>query len=92
MKLVGAKWSFIRRPFLSNGAMLGIFSAVIADGILYSGFVWLQKYEPEIHLVVNREILIIVGASVLVFGLIITTFCTLVSLQTFAHQLVDVQP
>ncbi|MBQ9362065.1 MAG: permease-like cell division protein FtsX [Bacteroidaceae bacterium] len=83
MKLVGAKWSFIRRPFLANGAMLGIISAVIADGILYSGFIWLQKYEPEIHLVVNKEILVIVGVSVLVFGLIITTLCTLVSLQKY---------
>lgn len=83
MKLVGAKWSFIRRPFLANGATLGIFSGVIADGILYSGFIWLQKYEPEINLVVNKETLIIVGGSVLIFGLIITTLCTLVSLQKY---------
>ena len=83
MKLVGAKWSFIRRPFLANGATLGIFSGVIADGILYSGFIWLQKYEPEINLVVNKETLIIVGCSVLIFGLIITTLCTLVSLQKY---------
>lgn len=83
MKLVGAKWSFIRRPFLANGATLGIFSGIVADGILYSGFVWLQKYEPEINLVVGKDVLMIVGGAVLVFGLIITTLCTLVSLQKY---------
>ncbi|MBQ9640704.1 MAG: permease-like cell division protein FtsX [Bacteroidaceae bacterium] len=83
MKLVGAKWSFIRRPFLANGATLGIISGIIADGLLYAGFLWLQKYEPDINLIVNPQIIFIVGSSVLIFGLIITTLCTLVSLQKY---------
>ena len=83
MKLVGAKWSFIRRPFLLNGALLGVASGVLADGLLYGGYAWLLSYEPEIHHVVNYDVLLIVGFSVLVFGLLITTLCTFVSLQKY---------
>ena len=83
MKLVGAKWSFIRRPFLANGFTLGVISAVIADALLYAGYVWAQKYEQDLNLVVNDEVLIIVGASVLVFGLLITFLCTFISVQKY---------
>ena len=83
MKLVGAKWSFIRRPFLLNGAILGIVSATAADLLLYGGYTWLMSYEPEIRLVVGHEVLTVVGLSVLVFGLLITTLCTFVSLQKY---------
>ena len=83
MKLVGAKWSFIRRPFLANGFTLGIISAIIADALLYAGYVWAQKYEHDLNLVVNDEVLIIVGASVLVFGLLITFLCTYISVQKY---------
>ncbi len=83
MKLVGAKWNFIRRPFMVNGATLGLLSAAVADALLYAGYVWLEKYEPEISLVVDQKVLITVGCSVLVAGLLITTLCTFVSLQKY---------
>lgn len=37
MKLVGASWGFIRRPFLKQGVVLGLTSAVIADAVLFLG-------------------------------------------------------
>jgi cell division transport system permease protein len=83
MKLVGAKWSFIRRPFLANGVTLGVVSAIIADALLYAGYTSALKYEQDLQLVVNQEVLIIVGSSVLVFGLLITFICTFVSLQKY---------
>lgn len=83
MKLVGAKWSFIRRPFLANGVALGIVSAIVADALLYAGYLWVQRYEQDLSLVVDNKVLIIVGASVFVFGLLITFVCTFVSLQKY---------
>ena len=83
MKLVGAKWSFIRRPFMLSGATLGLLSAVVADALLYAGYVWLKEYEPEISLVVDQRVVIVVGCSVLVAGLLITVLCTFVSLQKY---------
>ena len=37
MKLVGANWSFIRRPFLTQSFTLGVTSAIIAD-VLIAGY------------------------------------------------------
>ena len=83
MKLVGAKWSFIRRPFMLSGATLGLLSAAVADALLYAGYVWLKEYEPEISLVVDERVVVAVGCSVLVAGLLITVLCTFVSLQKY---------
>lgn len=83
MKLVGASWSFIRRPFLKSAFILGIVAALAADGLLYLGYHWLQKFEPELHTVVNLEVLLIVGGSVLLFGLLITFLCTYGSLGRY---------
>ena len=34
MKLVGASWDFIRRPFLRKAMLVGVVSALLADGFL----------------------------------------------------------
>lgn len=83
MKLVGASWGFIRRPFLKRALVLGVVSAIAADGLLYLGYHWLQKFEPELNKIVNLEALLIVGGSVLVFGLLITLLCTYGSLSRY---------
>lgn len=83
MKLVGARWSFIRRPFLLKALVLGVVSAVLADAILYGGIQWFHHIEPDLYLVLNLDTMLITGASVFVFGLFISVFCTLVSLQRY---------
>lgn len=83
MKLVGARWSFIRRPFLMKGLVLGAMSAVCADAILYGAIQWFQRIEPDLHLVLNIDTMLITGAAVFIFGLVISVFCTLVSLQKY---------
>lgn len=83
MKLVGASWGFIRRPFLNQGLLLGVLSAIIADAIIIGFVYWARSFEPEINTVVNMEVMIIVGISVLVFGLLITFLCTYFSLSKY---------
>ena len=45
MKLVGASWSFIRRPFLRRNFWIGVLSAVLADAVLWGAAYWLVSYD-----------------------------------------------
>lgn len=83
MKLVGASWAFIRRPFINQSFLLGILSALFADAVILGGVYWLSTYEPEINLVIDWKVMAIVGASVLLFGLLITYLCTYFSLSKY---------
>lgn len=74
MKLVGASWSFIRRPFLWRNFWIGVLAAVIADGVLWAAAYWLVVYEPDLISVITPNVMLLVSVSVLVFGVCITWF------------------
>ena len=76
MKLVGAKWSFIRRPFIVKGFWLGVVSALIADAVILGGIYWASRYDTSVLNYVTQENMIITAVSVLVIGLVLTTVCT----------------
>ena len=52
MKLVGAEWSFIRRPFLRRAFFIGLVAVLIADGLLGGSLYYLQFMagEGEVYL------------------------------------------
>ena len=77
MKLVGAKWSYIRRPFLINSFWIGLISAILAIAILFGLVMLAAKYDEGILPYVTRQNMLIVAGSVL--ALLITTVCTYVS-------------
>ena len=83
MKLVGASWGFIRRPFIGRAVGIGLLAAVIADGVLASGVYALYTYEPGVMVVITWPILAVTGAAVLLFGLLITLLCSWVSVNKF---------
>ena len=83
MKLVGASWSFIRRPFLRRNFWIGVLSAVIADAVLWGAAYWLVSYEPELIRVITPEVMLLVSVSVLVFGVLITWLCALLSINKY---------
>lgn len=76
MKLVGAKWSFIRRPFLVRAFWIGVASALIADAAIFGGIYWASRYDGSILNYITQENMIITGISVLVIGLLLTIVCT----------------
>ena len=83
MKLVGASWNFIRKPFLAQSFTLGIASAILADALLLGGLYWLHNFEPQIDAVIDLKVIVIVSAAVFLFGIIITYLCTLFSLNKY---------
>jgi cell division transport system permease protein len=83
MKLVGASWNFIRRPFLCSAVWTGVLAAVLADGILAAGAFFLYNYEPDVMTVITWDVLAITGSSVFVFGIVITLFCSYFSVNKF---------
>lgn len=83
MKLVGASWSFIRGPFLQRNIWSGIFAGMIADCILMGVAYGLVSYEPELIRIITPEVMLLVSASVLVFGIVITFFCAYISINKY---------
>ncbi|MBR4365759.1 MAG: permease-like cell division protein FtsX [Bacteroidaceae bacterium] len=83
MKLVGASWWFIRKPFLKRGLLLGVISATIATVFLYFGIKFLKEQEPQLGNVITNEIMTVVALCVYAFGLVITFCCIYFSLGKY---------
>lgn len=83
MKLVGASWSFIRRPFLRRNFWIGVLAACLADGMLWAAALWMVAYEPELVAVITPQVMLMVSGAVLVFGVLITWLCAWFSINKY---------
>jgi cell division transport system permease protein len=83
MKLVGASWAFIRRPFLKRAVAVGLVSATLTccllGGIIYAA----MPYMPHVEEIVTWRELAFTAACVFVFGFVITVLCTMLSVNKF---------
>ena len=91
MKLVGASWGFIRRPFMYTGLTVGFVAALLACIVLGAGVWSLYQYEPNLTSIITWQVLAVTGIAVLLFGLVITSLCSYISVNRFlrmrAHEL-----
>lgn len=83
MKLVGASWGFIRRPFLKQAVVVGIISALLTCLLLGGVIYVLMPFMPHVEEIMTWRELAITAAAVFVFGFAITVFCTLLSVNKF---------
>uniref|UniRef100_UPI003FED65E0 cell division protein FtsX n=1 Tax=Phocaeicola sp. TaxID=2773926 RepID=UPI003FED65E0 len=83
MKLVGAGWGFIRRPFLRRNFWVGLSSGVLADAVLVAAAYALVSYEPGLLAVITTDILLWVMLSTLLFGVLITCMCAYISINKY---------
>lgn len=83
MKLVGARWGFIRRPFLARAFKIGLIAALLADGVLIGGLYILLQYDPTLSSFVTQEMILVMSLAVFAFGVLITLFCSYLSLNKF---------
>ncbi len=87
MKLVGAKWSFIRRPFLLAALRIGATSVLLAGTLLGGTLYFLQFEVGGGELYVSTLITPFVWTATLgtiaVCGLLLTALCSLVSVSRY---------
>ena len=83
MKLVGARWSFIRRPFMWKAFAIGLISALIASGLTGVGIYLLWMQDLYIGSLITP---IIVGATIgtiFVSGLVMTLACAYICVNRY---------
>ena len=83
MKLVGAKWSFIRKPFIVRNLWVGLASAILTCIMIWYGLKIGLRYEPWLVLLAEPKIIIPVFIVVTLIGLLITGLCALHSVNRF---------
>lgn len=83
MKLVGASWGFIRRPFLVRNMWVGVLAALMADALLMGMAYMLVNYEPQLVEIITPATLLVVMGAVFVFGVVITCMCAYISINKY---------
>jgi cell division transport system permease protein len=76
MKLVGATNSFVRKPFLRNGLIQGVFSGLIGVILLISVLFSLHKEMPELLVLQDMYTIVLIFVGILLFGVLMSVIVT----------------
>ncbi|MDP4266748.1 MAG: permease-like cell division protein FtsX [Bacteroidota bacterium] len=83
MQLVGATQGFIRKPFVFKGIMQGIYGALISI-ILLMGLIYIASKEiPELFVLKDIRILLIIFSIVIVLGIILSWISTFFAVRKY---------
>ncbi|MCY7350297.1 MAG: permease-like cell division protein FtsX [Cytophagaceae bacterium] len=89
MQLVGATHNFIRRPFLSRGALQGLISAVIACAMLFGLLQLANANVPELRSLQDTNQLLLLGAILVGLGVLIGVLSTFQSVERYLRLSLD---
>jgi cell division transport system permease protein len=89
MQMVGATKSFIRRPFILTNIKLGMLGALLALIILGSLLVYINSLFPELQLLQDTAILVILFLCVFMLGVLISLVSTYFATQRFLNLRTD---
>ena len=85
MQLVGAKKSFIRKPFILNNMLLGFISSLISLGALTYLIFEIDKQFPELNIFNQTNELVFIYLVVTMFGIIISGLSTFFATQRYLN-------
>ncbi len=88
-QLVGAKGSFIRRPFLFQAVLQGVFSSIIGMFILVSVFYASNNVFDTFEITFSQNSFIILASCLLFLGIFITVLSTLFALNKYLRMSLD---
>lgn len=83
MKLIGAKWSFIRRPYIMHAFGIGLVSSLLADGALLFGIHTLQRWDESITPLLTTDVLICTFSIVPLVGICLSVLCAFFCINHF---------
>ncbi len=83
MQLVGATQGFIRKPFIIKGVVQGIVGALVAIVLLGASLYFLQQQIPELSSFYNHGMLLVLFATVLLLGVIISWVSTFFAVRKY---------
>ncbi|MDH8701810.1 cell division transport system permease protein [Dysgonomonadaceae bacterium PH5-43] len=89
MQLVGAKRSFIRKPFIMANVWTGVLAAIIADGLLLALIYYLTKDILLANQFLDINSLTIVFGSVIILGVITSIIATYFAVNRYISANVD---
>ncbi len=86
MQLVGAKSSFICRPFIQNGMWCGFLGSVFANLILLTGIYFLQKEVGGVVDLMDKRVIIAMVALVMVCGILLSLLSSWMSVAKYLRK------
>lgn len=89
MQMVGATKQFIRRPFVLRSIRLGIIGAFLALIGMAIVLYYVDKTFPELELLSNQVLLVLLFIGVFVLGIVITWISTYFATQRFLNLKTD---
>ena len=85
MSLLGAKRSFIARPFVRQAVIQGIVAGLIAAGLLYVGIRWLGRGSDLLAMLFDVRLIWAVMAGTVLLGIAICVVSTLLVVRRVAY-------
>ena len=89
MQMVGATKKFIRRPFVWRSVRLGIVGAIVAMAGMAAVLYYLNKSFPQLQLLKDELLLVVLFAFIFLMGVFITWISTFIATQRFLNLRTD---
>jgi cell division transport system permease protein len=89
MQLIGATQSFIRRPFIWQGIMQGVISAMLTIGILIAIMYKIHTYYPELINIRFIDMYLILFGSLFLVGVLISWWSSSLAVRKYLRMKLD---